>query len=73
MSYGSVLCRKQHDLAARDYSYIKYFRKSIMTVPDGSRKDEVLHLIKFHEGLRDYYSASLREVNHLIHIGGLHN
>ena len=72
MSYGSFLCRKQNDLAARDYSYIEYFRKSIMTIPDG-KKDVVLRLIKFHEGLRDYFTASLRQVNHLIHIGGLRN
>ena len=73
MSYGTVLCRKQNDLAARDYSYIEYFRKSIMNAPDSIHKDSVLRLIKFHEGLRDNFSASLRQVNHLIHIGGLHD
>ena len=56
--------RKQIDLdpAAIDYGYIEYFRKSIMTVADG-------YFVKHHESKRDYYTVSLRQVNHLIQIG----
>ena len=60
---------KDIDPAAKDYGYIEYFRKSIMNVPDCSHKDSVLLLIKFHESKREYFTASLRHVNHLIQIG----
>ena len=66
--------RKQANLdpAAIDYGYIEYFRKSITTISYSRRTngyEESLHFIKHHESKRDYYTASLRQVNHLIQIG----
>ena len=64
--------QKQTDLdpALRDYGYIEYFQKSM---PDDdeedSRKESKLCDLKCHENLRDYFTASLRQVNHLIQIG----
>ena len=57
-----LLKDKQEDLdpTARDYSYIEYYRRS--------ENSENLY-IKFHESKRDYFSASLRQVNHLVQIG----
>ena len=71
VSYGILLCDKQKELdpTAKDYSYIEYLQKSIMNLPDGIHKDGMLHLNKFHESSRDYYTASLRQVNNLIQIG----
>ena len=56
-----LLKDKQEDLdpTARDYSYIEYYRRSVAS--------EIL--VKLHEGKRDYFSASLRQVNHLVQIG----
>ena len=64
------LNRKQHNLepAARDYGYIEYLRRSLMDTADNS-KDSISRLIKLHESERDYFTASLRQVNHLIQIG----
>ena len=70
LSYGILLCDKQKELdpTAKDYSYIEYLQKSIMNLPDGIHKDGMLRLNKFHESTRDYYTASLRQVNNLIQI-----
>ena len=61
VSYGKLLYEKQKHLdpVAIDYSYIEYFQ---------SETSEDLH-IKLHEGKRDYYTVSLRQVNHLEQIG----
>ena len=57
VSYGTFLCQKESDLdpALKDYGYIEYLQEST--------------LIKSHESARDYFTASLRQVNHLIQIG----
>ena len=67
---------KQDDLdpTAKDYSYIEYLRKSMVackfdsTAPDIRQKESFLNLLRFHETKRDYFTASLRQVNHLIQI-----
>ena len=71
VSYGKFLCNKQTDLdpALRDYGYIEYFQKSMPDDEEDSLKESVLCSIKFHESRRDYFTASLRQVNHLIQIG----
>ena len=63
------LNRKQYylDPVAKDYGYIEYFRKSIRTVPESIK--EAWNYIKHLESERDYFTASLRQVNHLIQIG----
>ena len=61
---------KQLDLnpIERDYSYIEYYMKSMMNTKDPFKKELILQYLKFHEGIRDYCSPSLRQINHLIQI-----
>ena len=66
------------DFAKRDYGYVAYFRKAMEnSQEDGSRdlsnrnlsiKEKMTRQAMFHEGLRDYFTASLRQINHLIQI-----
>ena len=50
-----------------DYSYIEYLHKA-MTNESKEDKMELFHLIKMHEGFRDCYGSSLRQINHLIQL-----
>ena len=50
-----------------DYSYIEYLHKAMANTPKED-KMELFHLIKMHEGFRDYYSSSLWQINHLIQL-----
>ena len=76
VSYGYMLSTKQDHLdpAAKDYSYIEYLRKSMVackfdsTPSDVRQKEGFMNLIRFHETKRDYFTVSLRQVNHLIQI-----
>ena len=52
----------------KDYAYIEYFRKSMMNIKDPAEKERILQHVKFHEGERDYFSPSVRQINHLIQI-----
>ena len=52
----------------KDYAYIEYFRKSMMNIKDPAEKERILQHVKFHEGIRDYSTQSLRQINHLIQI-----
>ena len=64
------------DFAERDYGYVAYFRKSTDETPeygdrfltgrDISIKEKRVRLTMFHEGFRDYFTPSLRQINHLI-------
>ena len=66
------------DKTKRDYGYIAYFRKATNNTPEhGGRyvtardlpiKEARIRETMFHEGLRDYFTASLRQINHLIQI-----
>ena len=68
--------QKDVDPAKRDYGYIAYFQKSMdnyrehgatdLTGRDLSVKEKMIRTKMFHEGLRDYFTASLRQINHLI-------
>ena len=40
----------------------------MMNSQDPSHKEETLQFVKFHEGIRDYSTPSLRQINHLIQI-----
>ena len=64
------MAAKQQDLnpIEKNYAYIEYYRKSMMNTKDPSDKEEELQLVKFHEGRRDYFTPSLRQINHLIQI-----
>ena len=64
------MCRKQEalDPAARDYGYIEYLRKSILIAPD-SEKELISLTVKSQESRREYFTSSLRQINHLIQIG----
>ena len=70
------------DFAERDYGYVAYFRKATDETPeygdrfltgaphpavgDISIKEKRVRLTMYHEGLRDYFTPSLRQINHLI-------
>ena len=66
------------DFAEKDYAYVAYFRKAMDETPEHgdqglavtfthlSVKEKRVRLTMFHEGLRDYFTASLRQINHLI-------
>ena len=51
-----------------DYSYIEYLHKAMANETDASVKMNTFHQIKLHEGCRDYYGSSLRQINHLIQL-----
>ena len=51
-----------------DHGYIEYFRKAMEVDPCPSNRKSLFHQIKFFEGIRDYYSQSLKHINHLIQI-----
>ena len=69
-----LLHRKQEDVdpCAKDYGYIEYLQKSVvagnfsLTASDVSQKEAMVNLIRLHESKRDYFTASLRPVNHLV-------
>ena len=52
----------------KDYAYIEYCRKSMINTKDPSVKEERLQSMKLHEGERDFFTPSLRQINHLIQI-----
>ena len=68
VSHGSLLAQKQIHLppAERDYGYLEYFKKSFEIDP--SYRNELFERIKYQESERDYFSVSLKPINHLIQI-----
>ena len=62
------------DMAGRNYGYVGYLRKAMDNTgehcprPDLPVKEKRIRQTMFHEGLRDYFSTSLRQINHLIQI-----
>ena len=70
ISYGDFLSDKQRNLnpIEANYSYIEYYRKAMMNHTDPGAKLTKLLVLKYHEGRRDYFSPSLRQINHLIQI-----
>ena len=54
------------DFSKVNYGFIEYFRKAMEYSP--SNEERLFHEIKFFEGIRDYYSQSLKPINHLIQI-----
>ena len=71
-SYGSFLQQKQFlrkcPRSEVDYSYIEYYRKSADKRSDFSLRLGQLHQVKYCEVERDYFTGSLRQINHLIQI-----
>ena len=70
ISYGDLWVYKQvhSNPIEKDYAYIEYYRKSMMNTKDPSEKERILQNTKLHEGKRDYFTQSLRQINHLIQI-----
>ena len=58
--------QKDVDFTERDYGYVAYLRKAIDNSPDLSVKERITQQTMVHEGRRDYFTASLRQINHLI-------
>ena len=69
-SYGHLLEGKQKavDPAQKNYGYIEYFQKSLKIVQDPSDKEKMFMHVKLHEARREFSTASLRQINHLIQI-----
>ena len=70
LSYGTHLYQKQRfkDPTEIDFGYIEYLRKSMMNETCLTRMEIQFKTVKFHEGLRDYCSPSLKQINHLIQL-----
>ena len=77
LSYAQLSIQKQIDVdpAEIDYGYVAYLRKSAdntwehgrdLSGRDLSLKEKRIRQTMFHEGQRDYFTASLRQINHLI-------
>ena len=58
--------QKDVDFVERDYGYVAYLRKAIDNSRDLSVKEMMTQQTMFHEGRRDYFTVSLRQINHLI-------
>ena len=70
------------DKTERDYGYVYYFRKAMNNTPEhldqnGGRdltgqgltsKEIITRHTMFHESIRDYFTASVRQIHHLIQI-----
>ena len=65
------MLQKQKDVEDQtkaNYGFIEYFRKAMEVDPCHSKRKMLFYQIKFFEGIRDYYSQSLKHINHLIQI-----
>ena len=59
--------KEEHkDRAERNYGYIDTLRKSMINQHDPSQKDTMSNIVKCQESNRDYFTASLRPIQHLI-------
>ena len=69
---GDCLKNKQHhtvpDLAQWDYEFIEYYHKAIALRTDPEEKSQLLQLVQIGEAQRDYFTPSLRHINHLVQI-----
>ena len=70
LSFGQYQKDKQQhkDLSEKDYGYIDTLRKSMISEQDPRWKEDRSNKLKLHESIRDYFTASLRPINHLIQI-----
>ena len=70
LSYGLQQNDKQDqkDRAKKDYGHIDAFRKSMINETDPRRKEDMSNQLKDYESERDYFTASLRPINHLLQI-----
>ena len=53
----------------KDYSYIDFFRKAYENETQHARKMIRLHQLRVFEANKDFWTGSLRSLNHLIQIG----
>ena len=67
-SRGRSLAQKQDNIPwpDRDYSYIDFFRKAYENDTQPARKIDHLHILRGTEAERDFYTGSIRQINHLI-------
>ena len=56
------------DPTKTNYGYIEYLRKAMEKNSCPLQKERQLNVIKFHEARRNYYTRSLKPINHLIQI-----
>ena len=71
-SFGDHLKYKQlftePDPAKWDYEYIEYYKKAMANSTDSTQRSQYLDHIQANETYRDFYTQSLRHINHLIQI-----
>ena len=68
-SFGLYQKAKQNkDPAEQDYGYIDTLRKGIRIEPDPRQKEDLSKTLKWEESKRDYNTASLRPIKHLIQL-----
>ena len=56
------------DQRAWDYGYIEYYHKAMANYTDPEERSDVFYRIKYHEARRDYFTQSMRQINHLVQI-----
>ena len=65
--------KKYPDPAQWDYEYIEYYKKAMANSTDLNTKTEFLYCVKHQEAYRDFYTESLRHINHLYQIDEMPN
>ena len=60
--------KKDEDPAQWDHGYIEYYKKAMAKSTKPNLTKLLSVRIKFYEALRDFYTQSLRHINHLIQI-----
>ena len=56
------------DPAQWDFEFIEYYKKAIAVSTDPDEISRNLQLIKLSEAQRDYFTPSLRQIDHLVQI-----
>ena len=49
-----------------DYGYIEYYQKSLENTSSPKERERMLNQIKFNEARRDYWTESVKSINHLV-------
>lgn len=49
-----------------DYGYIEYYQESMDNNSSPMEKERMLYQIKFNEARRDYWTHSMKQINHLV-------
>ena len=69
-SRAEGLQHKQKDIpwSEKDYSYIDLFRKAYEIETRPLKKEKILHELRESEAKRDFFTGSVRQIQHLIQL-----